>query len=138
NVALNQCQEEALAPGAECAVALSVKGLQPGPWRVEMLMSHSGKTRLVSATMTGTVETSTGGAADETLTSDIEAIPKEVDFGSLDSNQTLTKPIILRNITSAAVEIKDLRIDASDGAGYTLKSECKKLEPGQACIAVVS
>lgn len=136
NVALNQCEEEPLAPAAECAVALSVKGLQAGSWRVEMLMTHSGKTRLVSATLSGQVEASGEGA--ENLASDIEAIPVEVEFGSLEASQTLTEPVILRNITSTALDITDIMIDASEGAGYGLKTECKKLEPGQACIAVVS
>ncbi len=83
NVSLNQCEEEALAAGAECAVALSVKGLQAGPWRVELLMSHSGRTRLVTATLSGEVET-TGDNTDK-LTSDVETIPDEVDFGTLNA-----------------------------------------------------
>ncbi|MGB4107274.1 MAG: choice-of-anchor D domain-containing protein [Alphaproteobacteria bacterium] len=136
NVALNQCEDGALAPGAECAVALSVKGLQAGSWRVEMLMSHNGKTRLVSATLSGQVEAS--GESADSLASDIEAIPSKVEFGSLDASQTLTEPVILRNITSTALDIASIAIDASDQAGYSLKTECKKLEPGQACIAIVS
>ncbi len=136
NVALNQCQEESLAAGAECAIALSVKALQSGAWRVEMLMSHSGKTRLVSSTLSGQVDAS--GESSETLASDIEAIPAEIEFGSLEANQTLTEPVILRNITSTPLDISEIKIDASDQAGYSMKSECKKLDPGQACIAVVS
>ncbi len=136
NVALDQCKEEALAPGAECAVALSVKALQPGSWRVEMLMRHSGKTRLVSAALSGTVDAS--GDSSQNVASDIESTPNKVEFGSLEASQALTEPVILRNITSAPLEIESIMIDASDQAGYTLKTECKKLEPGQACIAVVS
>lgn len=134
-ISLNQCQEAPLTAGAECAIALSVKGLQAGAWRVEMLMSHNGRTRLVSATLSGTVE-ATGEGAD-TLTSDIEAIPNEIDFETLSSSQTLIEPIILRNITSVPLSISDIYIDSSDNAGYTLKTECEKLEPGQACIATV-
>jgi hypothetical protein len=136
NVALDQCKEGPLPSGAECAVALSVKGLQAGSWRVEMLMTHSGKTRLVSATVSGQVEAS--GESSDTLASDIEAIPTEIEFGSLEGSQTLTEPVILRNITSTPLEITDIMIDASESSGYELKTECKKLEPGQACIAVVS
>ncbi len=134
--ALNQCEEGALAPGAECAVALSVKGLQAGPWRVEMLMTHSGRTRLVSATVQGTVET-TGDNAGK-LTSDIEAVPDKVEFGTLNAPQTLTIPVVLRNITSNPIDISKIYIDGSEQAGYALKTECKKLEAGQSCIAVVS
>jgi hypothetical protein len=136
NIAMNQCEEEPLQPSAECAIALSVKALQAGAWRVEMLMSHSGRSRLVTATLSGQVE-ATGESA-SMLSSDIETIPSEVDFETLNDSQTLVKPVILRNITSTALDITDIYIDTSDQAGYSLKSDCKKLEAGQACIAVVS
>lgn len=136
SVSLNQCEEEPLPTGAECAIALSVKGLQSGPWRVEMLMSHSGRTRLVSATLSGQVETS--GEASDKLNSDIETIPDELDFETLSASQTLVQPVILRNITSIPIDISEISIDTSEQAGYTLKTECKKLEAGQACIAIVS
>ena len=135
-VSLNQCEEAPLASGAECAIALSVKGLQAGPWRMEMLMSHNGRTRLVSATISGQVEAGSDGG--DKITSDVEAIPDEVDFGTLTAAQTLVEPIILRNITSTPIDIADVYIDTSEQAGYSLKTECKKLEAGQACIAVVS
>jgi len=135
-VSLNQCEKEPLPSGAECAIALSVKGLQAGPWRVEMLMAHSGRTRLVTATVSGNVET-TEGAGDK-LTSDVETIPDEVDFGSLIAAQTLVEPVILRNITSNEIDITDIYIDTSEQAGYALKTECKKLAAGQSCIATVT
>jgi hypothetical protein len=136
SVSLNQCEETPLASGAECAIALSVKGLQAGPWRVEMLMSHSGRTRLVTATLSGSVETS--GDSSDKLSSDIEAIPDDLDFGSLQSAQMLMEPVVLRNITSTPIDISDIYVDAGEQAGYTLKTECKKLEAGQSCIAVVT
>lgn len=135
-VSLNQCEKEPLPSGAECAIALSVKGLQAGPWRVEMLMAHSGRTRLVTATISGSVETTEG--AGNKLTSDVETIPDEVDFGSLDAAQTLVEPIILRNITSNEIDITDIYIDTSEQAGYDLKTECTKLAAGQSCIATIT
>lgn len=135
NISLDQCQEAALGPGAECAIALSIKGLQAGSWRVEMLVSHTGRTRLVSATITGTVAASAEGA--DQLSSDIESIPEEVDFESLSASQALIEPVILRNMTSVPINITDIYIDAPDNAGFTLKTECAELQPGQACIATV-
>lgn len=136
NVALNQCEESPLPSGAECAIAFSVKGLQAGPWRLEMLMSHDGRTRLVAATMSGVVEAS-GDSADQ-LTSDVESNPKEVDFGSLTASQMLVEPVTLRNITSSAITVKNIYIDSSEAAGYNMRHNCEVLEPGQACIAIVS
>jgi hypothetical protein len=136
SISLDQCKEAPLSTGAECAIALSVKALQSGPWRVEMLMTHNGRTRLATATISGTVEASKEGS--ETLRSDIQAIPESVDFGSLNASQTLVQPVILRNITSIGINVTDIYIDASSQSGYRLDTECKRLEPGQSCIATIS
>ncbi len=136
NVSLNQCSAELLPSGAECAVAISVKGLQAGAWRLEMLMLHSGRTRLVTATLSGSIETS--GDSSDTLSSDIETIPSELNFGSLSSGQTMVEPIILRNITSKAVQISDVFINSSERSGYVVESDCLELQAGQACIATVT
>ncbi len=56
NVSLNQCEAEPLPSGAECAIAVSVKGLQAGAWRLEMLMRHTGQTRLVTSTLSGSID----------------------------------------------------------------------------------
>ena len=135
-VSMNQCKEEALPPEAECAIALLVKGLQAGPYRLEMLMSHSGRSRLVTSTVSGTIEPS--GEASDNLTSDIEAIPSKLDFGSLSASQTMVEPITLRNITSNPINIENIYIDTSEQSNFGLKTECDRLEVGQACIAIVS
>lgn len=134
-VSLNQCADTPLQSGAECAMAVSVKGLQAGPWRVEMLMLHSGRARLATATLSGNVEAS-GDSADK-LASDIEAIPAKVDFGGLATSQTLVESVVLRNITSNPIDISEVAINASDNSGYSVKSDCKTLTPGQACVATV-
>ncbi len=136
SVSMNECNIEPLPPGAECAIALSIKGLQAGQWRTEMLMVHSGRTRLVTATLSGNVESSGDGA--DQLTNDIETIPQELDFETLNASQTLVEPVVLRNVTSNPINITRMYVDTSTQAGYTLKSECKSLEAGQACIAIVS
>ncbi len=136
SVALNQCAQEALPPGGVCAVSLSVKGLSPGDWRVEMIMRHSGRARLATATVTGKVE---GSEASRTnFVSDIEAIPSEMKFGNLKSSQSVVKGIVLRNTTSDPLDIRAVYIEASEQAGYSLKTDCERLDPGQACIVTVT
>ncbi len=136
SVSLNQCSGGALPSGAECAIALSVKGLQAGAWRLEMLMLHSGRSRLVTATLSGTVDAS--GDPSNTLSSDIETIPAELDFGPLSSGQSLVEPVILRNITSNPIKLTDISINSSERSGYSVKTDCKELQAGQACIATVT
>ena len=136
NVTLNQCSLNDLPSGAECAIAISVKGLQAGAWRLEMLMLHSGRSRLVTTTLSGSVQAGTDSSA--RLSSDIETIPNELDFGALGSSQTLVQPVVLRNITSNPVNVEDIAINASESAGYSVDSGCTTLNAGQACIATVT
>ncbi len=136
SVSLNQCSASALPAGAECAIALSVKGLQAGSWRLEMLMLHSGRSRLVTATLSGSIDAS--GDSSDTLSSDIETIPSALDFGSLASGQALVEPVILRNITSNPIKLTAISINSSERAGYSVETDCEELQAGQACIATVT
>lgn len=135
-VTQNHCSKEPLASGAECAIAVSVTGLQAGAWRVEMLMLHSGRSRLVTVTMSGSVEQSAD--ASKTLMSEIETVPDKLDFGALGTSQTLVEPVILRNVTSGPIDISKVSINAAERSGYKVQSDCKTLQAGQACIAVVT
>lgn len=136
NVTFNQCAREELAPGATCAVGVSVKGLSAGKWRVELLLSHSGRSRLITAVMEGQVEA--GDDTSERFISDIEAIPKKLDFGSLKNAQPIVRSVVLRNITSEPIDISAIYVEAADQAGYSLRTDCSSLRPGQACIVVVT
>ncbi len=136
DITLNQCEgKTGLPSGAECAVAISVKGLQAGAWRLEMLMRHTGRTRLVTSTISGNVEASSDSS--DRLASDIEAIPNDIDFGSLSSSQTLIESVILRNTTSTVINISEIAMNAADSAGYTVNTDCLELNAGQACIATI-
>ena len=136
SVSLNQCAGAPLTAGAECAVAISVKGLQAGAWRLEMLMLHSGRSRLVTATLSGIVDSN--GDSSDRLASDIELIPDNLDFGSLASGQTIVEPIVLRNITSNPITISDIAVNASEGSGFTVDEQCDVLQAGQVCLATVT
>ncbi len=136
NVGENECIATALPSGAVCAIALSVKGLQPGKFRVEMLMRHDGRAKLLTATVSGVVERSDDATAD--IISDLDTIPQDLSFGTLVDSRPLTQSVILRNVTSKEINVEDIRIDSNDQAGYSFKSDCEKLLSGEACIATVT
>jgi hypothetical protein len=136
NIALNQCAQEPLPPGGSCAVSVSVKALSAGDWRVEMLMRHSGRSRLVTATINGKVEES--ATQKENFSSDVEAIPQDIKFGTVTSGQPVVKGIVLRNTTSEPLDINSIYIEAAEQSGFSLKTDCDKLAPGQACIVTVT
>lgn len=137
-VALNECltSKDALPVGAECAVVVSVKGLKVGNWRVEMLVRHDAKSKIVTAALTGTVVA--GDDQSDTLLSDVEMIPNEIDFGTLESSRPLVKSVIMRNVTSNPITVAKVYVDASPQSGYALTSDCKELAPGQACMSTVT
>lgn len=136
SIALNQCNKGELTAGAVCAIAVTVKGLSTGSWRVDMLVPHSGSSKLSTASLSGTVDAS--GKSGDTFISDVEAIPSELDFGTLDNSQPIIKAVVLRNITSKAIDISAVYVEAADQAGYKLRTDCEKLEPGQACVVGVT
>lgn len=136
-ITLNECSAEPLVAGAECAMVVSVKGLQSGTWRVEMLVRHDGRSRIVTASLSGNVATA-DGSSEEKLVSDVQAIPDEVDFETLNSSRPLVKSVVLRNTTSESLEITNVSIQAAEQSGYSLSTDCEKLLPGQACIATIT
>lgn len=131
---VNQCATEPLESTAECAVVLGIKGLQPGPWRTEMLVRHTGRSRLVTARINGNVE-----AGDPTVkvVTDLEVLPSPVDFGTLNASRPIIQSVTVRNVTSKTLEISDIYIDAPSQSGYDLRTDCKTLNAGQACIASI-
>lgn len=136
SVAMNDCAKEPLPPGAECPMALSVSAFQTGPWRIEMLIRHSGRSRVVTATVRGTV--SAGQNGNEQVKTDLQPVPDTIDFGTLTSGKPLVRSIVVRNVTSDALTIKEVTLQASATAEYNLETNCEKLQTGQACLISLS
>lgn len=135
-IALNQCTDEPLPAGAECALILGVKGLQAGAWRIEMLVRHTGRARLATATVEGSVETGDIADGGQAVT-DIEVSPAPVDFGQLTAARPIIRSVTIRNITSSVIQVNNIYIDAPYKSGYELRSDCAELQSGQACIASI-
>ncbi len=131
----NQCAKAAIEPAEVCPISLTVKGLQQGAYRIEMLMRHEGRAKLLTATIEGTVD----GSGDETsdLASDIETIPNEIDFGTLDESQEQVKALILRNKTSKPITIDKIEIQSGNQSGFSVDENCGELATGSACVASV-
>lgn len=135
-ISLNDCSGQPLPGGAECPIVVQVKGLQTGSWRVEMLIQHDGRSQLTTTTLKGDVES--GSSDNQNVLSDVEAIPNDIDFGSLSSSQPLIKSVILRNVTAKPLAISSVTINTSSQSGYRLDHDCKELNPSQACLATIT
>lgn len=132
----NQCAADPIQSGEVCAISIQVKGLQKGKFRIEMLIRHDGRSKLITTTIEGSVESS--GDDNQDLVSDIEAIPSEMDFGSLQESQSQVKALILRNKTSKPVKINDIEVEAGSQAGFSVNANCGELQTGEACVAAVT
>lgn len=132
----NQCAAAPIAPGEICAISLQIKGLQQGKFRIEMLMRHDGRAKLLTATIDGNVD-STGTDAKD-LISDLETIPNAVDFGTLDESRPQVKAVILRNKTSKTIKIDSIDVSAGSQSGFSIESNCSELPTGAACVGAVT
>lgn len=134
SVNLNKCAEAPLPPEAQCAVTVAVTGLQLGAWRVEVLLDHDGRSRLATAALTGTVDSS-AAKVDEVVKLDVEAVPEMLDFGGLAGGVPLVRSILLRNRTSDTVKLTGISLDAPPQSGFSFKSECPEaLAPSESCV----
>ncbi len=136
NIGENECSASPLPPNAVCAISMSVKGLQAGNFRIQMILRHDGRSKLITAVVKGGVERSADTTYD--VINDLETIPSDIKFGTLNESRPLTRSVVLRNVTSKPVKIEEIFIESNEQAGYSLRSDCEQLLSGEACIATVS
>lgn len=136
NIGENQCSAAPIQPGEICAISVQVKGLQAGTYRIEMLMRHDGRAKLLTTTINGTISSGDNKSVD--LAGDLEIIPSSLDFGDLDHSRSQARAVILRNKTSKSISISDIHIEAGGQSGYTVNSNCNELATGAACVASVT
>jgi len=132
----NQCAADAIAPGEICAISIQIKGLQSGKFRVEMLIRHDGRAKLLTSTIEGTVDNT--GVDSKDLVSDLEIIPNAIDFGTLAESRPQMKAMIFRNKTSKPIKVDDIQVAAGSQSGFSVESNCGDLPVGAACVASVT
>ncbi|MFH1159182.1 MAG: choice-of-anchor D domain-containing protein, partial [Pseudomonadota bacterium] len=135
---LNQCADAPLSTDAQCAVTVAVKGLQSGAWRVDVLVDHSGRSRIAMASISGDVEP-LALRKDEAVKGDVEASPASMDFGTSPGGIALVRAVVLNNRSADVVKIKDFILNAPEQSGYSYKSQCPEtLQPGETCNIIVT
>ncbi len=136
-IGVNQCLDEPIQPGVECAITVNITGMSMGDYRVDMLLNHDARSRLSTAAITGRVGNANARNGDLLVTS-IEAIPNELDFGILNSRNPLLRSLVLKNSTAQEVNISAIDLVAPDQSGFELTAiDCVALKPDQSCIVSV-
>lgn len=130
----DRCSREPLTAGAQCAVVIALKGLRSGAFRIEVLARHAGASRLVTATVTGSVNPVLDASPSSR---EIKITPPALDLGKLEASRPVLRSVILANSTSRHIDVTDLYVDAPEASGLSLQSECRTLRAGEACIATI-
>lgn len=130
----DRCSSEPLTTGAQCAVVIAIKGVRSGAFRIEVLARHTGASRLVTATVSGSVEPFADSAS---LSTEITITPAALDLGKLEASRPILRSVTLANTTSTDITVNDLFIDAPEASGLSLQSDCRTLRAGEACIATI-
>lgn len=138
NIGTDNCSKAPVPPSAECAVTTNIVGINDGPYRVEILVDHDGRSRLTKTAITGTV----GGAVGQNTGTDavpsLGAMPEEVDFEELETRTPLVRSILLNNSTSTAIEISSVELMADPKTGFSVSAaDCHTVEPGKSCLVTV-
>jgi hypothetical protein len=137
SIKLNQCAQEALPAGAECAIIITVRAQQDGDYRIEALIRHTGPSRLTTAVISGSIDTA-DTEEEGLITTDISPLPNNIDFDTLTASRPIIRSVTLRNVTSNQIDIKNLYIDAPAQSGFSLRTDCASLMPAEACIASIT
>lgn len=135
-IGMNQCTEAPLQFGGECAIVLAVKALKAGEFQAQMLIQHSGRSKLITAGVTGTVaaaETADG----ELSANEIQATPSSLDFTTITASRPVLRTVQLRNTTSDPLTINNVTFDSPQKNGFDVRSECNELAAGQSCLVSV-
>jgi hypothetical protein len=123
-----------------CSIALEVIPNSPGPWTVELLLTHSGQGRIARAEIIGT----TLGKADEK--SEGLAISKKIapplEFGTVRAGEEqATRTMLIENDSNELLLISAIDLIADPTSGLTLRpTGCKasdQLKPGESCPITV-
>ncbi|MBU6474882.1 MAG: choice-of-anchor D domain-containing protein, partial [Alphaproteobacteria bacterium] len=137
SVALNQCASAPLSRDAQCAITVAVKGMMPGAWRVDILLDHTGKSRLAMASVEGDVEAVAEKA--ENNAGEVGIFPDVLDFGQSPGGMAIVRSVTLKNRTTEAVQISRITMDVPAESGFSYKSQCpESLKPDESCNIIVT
>lgn len=132
----NQCGTEEIKPGIECPLTVSIKAEMSGKYRVGILVSHTGRSKISNVAISGTIAGSSGGGMPS---NEVEAFPGVLDFEKVKGRAPLVRSIALRNTSTKPLDITNIELKASPLTGFVVSApDCKTLAPSQSCIATMT
>ena len=137
-ITANDCEKQSIVVAqSRCSVEVAVTPTTPGPWSVDVLMTHNGAGRITRARLTGKT---VGTSAVDTKNTGLSVSSKEtkrVDFGSVNlGDSKVARSTLLVNDSPEAITIYSIDVIEADNGLQKLDQGCAvdmELAPGASC-----
>lgn len=134
----NDCTKQgSIAPLSRCSVEISTTPTSPGPWSVDVLMTHNGAGRITRARLTGKTS---GSAAGENKSMGLAVNTKDtkpVDFGDVTvGDGKIVRSTLMINDSPDPITIYSIDVIEADNGLQRLDQGCAvdmELAPGASC-----
>ena len=133
----DDCSKEGnLPPLSRCAIELSVTPTGPGPWGIELLVTHNGPGRITRAKIDGkTAGSDNSGHEHGLFLSSKEAKP--VDFGDVNlGDGKIVRSALMVNDSTETITIYSVDVVEAEKSLQKLDTGCEvdmELKPGESC-----
>jgi hypothetical protein len=130
-----------ITPASRCSIEVAITPSSPGPWSVEVLMTHNGTGRIARAKLSGKTAGVTSGDKKEsglTLTAK-EATP--VNFGDVGIGEKAVRSALMVNDSPEAITLYSIDVIEADNGLVRLDQGCAvdmELKPGESCPVTMS
>jgi len=125
-----------LTPESRCSIEVSVTPTSPGPWNVEVLMTHNGSGRIARAKLAG----HTSGQSDQKKDNGLALANKDtgtVSFGDVDiDGGKVVRSALVSNDSPDPLTIYAIDVIAAENGLSRLEQGCAvdmELKPGESC-----
>ena len=133
----NDCTKQGIiAPLSRCSVEISATPSSPGPWSIDVLMTHNGAGRITRAKLTG----KTSGATTENKSTGLSVNSKDVkpvDFGDVEvGDGKIVRSTLMVNDSAEPITIYSIDVIEADNGLQKLDQGCApdmELPPGASC-----
>lgn len=126
-----------IAPSSRCSVEISVTPISPGPWNVDVLMTHNGAGRIARAHLSGKTSGSTAAEDKNSgLTVNTKDI-KPIDFGDVTvGDGKIVRSTLMVNNSAEPITLYSIDVIEADNGLQRLDQGCAvdmELAPGASC-----
>jgi hypothetical protein len=124
-----------IAPTSRCSIEVSVTPTSPGPWSVEVLMTHGGAGRIARAKLSGKTTGTIAEKKDMGLTLNSKEIAP-VNFGDVQVGDKAIRSALMVNDSPDPITLYSIDVIEADNGLERLEEGCAvdmELKPGESC-----